>query len=235
MGWLMIVENGCQMNDVIGQILPSAVGIAVSPIPIIAVILMMMSPRSKVNSASFLFGWVLGILSVTTLVTFLAPHLNIGSGSGSNPTTGWILIGLGVVLVYLAIQQFRQRPRDGQDPVTPKWMASIDSFTAVGSFGLGYFLGSINPKNLILGVSGGMAIGGSALGWGDKWLTIAAMVLIASLSVAVPVALYWMMPAKFKAPLDHLRAWLTNYNAIIMTVLLGLLAVSSFSNGIRAF
>ena len=38
------------MNLVIGEILPLAVGIAISPIPIIAAILMLLSPRAKGTS-----------------------------------------------------------------------------------------------------------------------------------------------------------------------------------------
>ena len=36
------------MGSVIGEILPLAVGIAISPVPLIAVILMLLSPRAKV-------------------------------------------------------------------------------------------------------------------------------------------------------------------------------------------
>src|SRR4029453_18692301 len=50
------------MGSVIGEILPLAVGIAISPIPIIAAILMLLSPKAKATSVGFLLGWLAGIL-----------------------------------------------------------------------------------------------------------------------------------------------------------------------------
>ena len=50
------------MLAVIGAILPLALGIAISPIPIIAAILMLLSPKARGTSVGFLLGWVLGIV-----------------------------------------------------------------------------------------------------------------------------------------------------------------------------
>jgi hypothetical protein len=46
----------------IGDILPLALGIMISPIPIIAAILMLLSPKAKGTSVGFLVGWVAGIV-----------------------------------------------------------------------------------------------------------------------------------------------------------------------------
>ena len=49
------------MNSVIGEILPLAIAVAISPIPIIAAVLMLLSPRARVTSVAFLLGWILGV------------------------------------------------------------------------------------------------------------------------------------------------------------------------------
>ncbi len=54
------------MVPVIGEILPLALGVAISPIPIIAAILMLLSPKARVTSVGFLLGWVLGIVVAVT-------------------------------------------------------------------------------------------------------------------------------------------------------------------------
>ena len=61
--------GGTTINVVIGEILPLALGIAVSPIPIIAAILMLLSPRAKGTSVGFLLGWVVGIVVAVTVFT----------------------------------------------------------------------------------------------------------------------------------------------------------------------
>ena len=57
------------MGQVIGDILPLAIGVAISPIPIIAAILMLLSPKAKGTSVGFLLGWVVGIVVAVTLFT----------------------------------------------------------------------------------------------------------------------------------------------------------------------
>jgi hypothetical protein len=42
------------MGEAIGQLLPFAVGVAVSPMPIVAVVLMLVTPRAWSNGPAFL-------------------------------------------------------------------------------------------------------------------------------------------------------------------------------------
>jgi hypothetical protein len=62
------------MGAVIGEILPLAVGVAVSPIPIIAAILMLFSERAGSTSSGFLIGWILGIVVATAIFTRWRAH-----------------------------------------------------------------------------------------------------------------------------------------------------------------
>jgi len=52
------------MGKAIGGSLPLAVGIALSPIPIIAVVLMLTSRRARVNGPVFVLGWLAGLAIV---------------------------------------------------------------------------------------------------------------------------------------------------------------------------
>ncbi|HUK72944.1 MAG TPA: GAP family protein [Streptosporangiaceae bacterium] len=49
------------MGQAIGGSLPLAIGIALSPIPIIAVVLMLTTPRARANGPAFVLGWLLGL------------------------------------------------------------------------------------------------------------------------------------------------------------------------------
>ena len=44
------------MGEAIGQSLPLAIGVALSPVPIIAVVLMLTTPRARANGPAFLLG-----------------------------------------------------------------------------------------------------------------------------------------------------------------------------------
>ena len=66
------------MGQAIGGSLPMAVGIALSPIPIIAVVLMLTSRKARINGPAFVLGWLLGLGIVGAIVLTLA-----GSGGTS--------------------------------------------------------------------------------------------------------------------------------------------------------
>src|SRR5229473_2094507 len=65
------------MGQAIGGSLPLAVGIALSPIPIIAVVLMLTSRKARVNGPAFVLGWLIG-LGIAYLVFALIGTLGVG-------------------------------------------------------------------------------------------------------------------------------------------------------------
>ena len=70
------------MGEAIGNVLPAAVGVALSPIPIIAVILMLSTPRARSNGPAFAVGWVLGLAVVSAIVLLLAGDADDPDSSG---------------------------------------------------------------------------------------------------------------------------------------------------------
>jgi hypothetical protein len=90
------------MNAVVGEVLPLAVGIAVSPIPIVAAILMLLSPRARSTSVGFLLGWVLGIVVAVVVFTALSSVLPGEEADDSQPLLGAIQVALGVLLLLVA-------------------------------------------------------------------------------------------------------------------------------------
>jgi threonine/homoserine/homoserine lactone efflux protein len=225
------------MNVVIGEILPLALGIAVSPIPIIAAILMLLSPRARGTSVGFLVGWVVGIVVAVTVFTLLAAVLPESDDDASNPTAGWIKIGLGVLLLLMAAKQWRGRPTGDHEPELPGWMKAIDTMTAAKGAGLGFLLSAVNPKNLLMAAGAGVIIGGTtaSLETGDEVVAIAVFTVIAAASVAVPVIGYLLASAKMAGPLESMHQWLVKENAVVMAVLLLVIGVAMVGKGVGSF
>ncbi len=223
------------MAAVIGAILPLAVGIAISPIPIVAAILMLLSPKAKGASVGFLVGWIVGIALATTVFTLLSAALPEGDADASRPVTAIVQIVLAVALLLLALRQWRGRPAEGEEPDLPKWMGAIDQMNAGRAIGLGVLLSAVNPKNLLLAAGGGIEIGGAGLDVGSVVLSIVVFTVIAGCSVAVPVVAYLVASDAMTAPLGRLREWLVQHNASIMAVLLLVLAVVLLGKGLGNF
>src|SRR6056297_1786001 len=212
------------MGDAIGDTLGYAVGIAVSPIPIAAVILMLFSGRARINSVSFMVAWVAGIALVTTVVV-LIPGLEADNSEASN-TTGWIKLVLGVLLLAEGVRQWRTRPGPDDDVAVPGWMATMDELKPGAAFGLGFLLSALNPKNLLLAVAAGASLGALPLSTGETIGAVAVFTVIAALTVAVPVVAYLIAGERLDPTLDRTKAWLIANNTAVMAVLLLVFGVS---------
>ena len=221
------------MGAVIGDLLPLAVGVAISPIPIIAVILMLLAPRAGAASMGFTLGWTIGIVAVTGVVTVLAAVADVGTGSGGGSETGdWIKLGLGVLLLLVAARQWRSRPAAGEAAPLPAWMSAIDRMTPVKATGLGTLLSAVNPKNLLLCIAAGVTVGSAGLSTGDATVAIAVFVVLAASTVLVPTIGYAVAQQAMRPRLEGLRTWLEAHNAAVMTVLLVVIGAALIGKGL---
>jgi threonine/homoserine/homoserine lactone efflux protein len=223
------------MGAAIGQVLPLAVAVAVFPIPIIAVVLMLSTPRGRVNGPAFALAWLVGLTVVGTIALLLSSG---ASASESGKPATWVSILkllFGLLLLVLAFRQFRERPRGDAPPKLPGWMKSIDRFDARRSAALGFGLSAINPKNLILTVSAAGAIAQTGISTGDQAVALAIFVLVGTLGVAVPVGIYFALGDRGAHILDGLRKWMARENATIMIVLYLLIAAKLIGDAITGF
>ena len=223
------------MGDAIGQMLPTAVGVAISPLPIVAVVLMLVTPRGRVNGPAFVLGWVLGLAVLGAIVLAVASGAS-ASDDGSPATWSSVLkLVLGVLLLALAVRQFRGRPRGGAAPEPPKWMQALDTFEPPKAIGTGVLLSAVNPKNLLLGVAGATTIAQTGISGGQQAIAWVLFILVASVGVAAPVVVAFAMGDRSRHVLDELRDWLTGNNATIMAVLLVVIGVKLIGDGISGF
>ena len=127
------------MGQAIGDLLPSAIGVALSPVPIIAVILILGTPRARSNGPAFALGWVIGLVIVSVVVVLLASGSD-DADSGASTTVNVIKLVVGALFLVMALAQWRKRPRSGTEATMPKWMQAIDQFTGGKSLGFGAVL-----------------------------------------------------------------------------------------------
>lgn len=208
------------MGQVVGDLLPLAVGVAVSPVPIIAVILMLLAPKAGGTSAGFLTGWLIGIVVACAVFLLLAGTLDLGTSTEPSTAASWVKLVLGVLALLLGVRQWTSRPRGDGEPTMPKWMAAVDSFTAVKATGLGFLLSAVNPKNLLMCAAAGSSIAAGSLSDAQDVWTVVVFTVIAGSTVALPVIAYALARDRMAGPLDELKAWLTVHNAAVMSVLL---------------
>jgi threonine/homoserine/homoserine lactone efflux protein len=220
------------MGQAIGDFLPSAVGVAISPLPIVAVVLMLVTKQGRVNGPAFVAGWWIGLAIVGAIVLAAAGGASASTDSGPATWVDVLFLILGLLLILVAARQWRGRPHGDQEPPTPKWMGALDAFTPVKAGGAGVVLSALNPKNLLLTVAGAAAIAQTGISTGQQVGAYIVFVVIASIGVAAPVVIYFAMGERSRHLLDQLKAWLAHNNNVIMAVLMVIIGVKLIGNAI---
>ena len=221
------------MQEAIGHVLSLGVGVALSPLPIVAVVLMLATPRARANGPAFVVGWIAGLAIVGTIVLLVSSGADASDDGEPATWVSVLKLVLGALLVLFGIHTWRGRPR-GDDAELPKWMRTIDAVRAPKALAMGALLSGVNPKNLLLTVAAGAAIAHTGIDAGEQAIALAVFILLATLGVAAPVALYFALGDRSRKLLDDLRSWMEANNAAILAVLMLLIGAKLLGDGISA-
>ncbi len=223
------------MGEAIGDMLPAAVGVAISPIPIIAVVLMLVSPRGRVNGPAYLLGQIVGVATAGAIVLLIAGAVGTSDEGQQAGWVSWLKLVLGAGLLFLAVKQWGGRPREGETAETPSWMDAIDDFTPAKAVGAGFVLSALNPKNLILTIAGMAAIASAGIPADEEAVALVVFTVIGALGVAIPVVIYFALGDRSGPLLGRLKDWMAQNNAVIMAVILLLIGVKLIGDAISGF
>ncbi len=141
-------------------------------------------------------------------------------------------VGIGVLFLGMAAQQWRKRPRHGEAADLPKWMATVDRITPLKAFGLGVALSAANPKNLALTLAAAASIAQAGIGAADEAIAVAVFVVIGSITVAGAVVVSLVAPKRSAVWLASLKQFMTDHSAVIMMVLLLVLGAKILGDGL---
>jgi threonine/homoserine/homoserine lactone efflux protein len=216
----------------ISAILGFSVGVAISPVPIIAVILMLFSQRARLNGPVFLVGWVVALAVVSGVAFVLAVQGDASTSSTTTETLAWGKIAVGVLFLLLAGRTWRQRPAPGAAPEMPKWMAGIDALAPGKALLLGLLLAGVNPKNLMLSLAAGAALAQRGLPTSEAVGSLVVFWVVASLTIALPVLYYLVGGERAKSRLKDLEDWLTAHNDAVMAVVFLVLGADLIAKGL---
>ncbi|MBF4573952.1 GAP family protein [Herbiconiux sp. VKM Ac-1786] len=255
------------MAAIIGHLLPLALGVALSSVPIVVMVLILLSPRSRWSALAYLIGAAVGLTGLTALFTAIASLLPPVPPAEPNPLIATIELVIGAALLALAVVRFaraRRRARarrlaaaglaagpteghadaaaDSADavggpadaPAPPAWMTRLTSLGPVPSLGVGFVL-MLRPKNLLLTLAAGVAITAGGAPFGDQVVAVAVFVVLGISTLAVPILVALVDPARTLGPLRELRDWIARNSSTVTTVVLLVLGTVIIGSGLTRF
>ena len=208
-----------------------AIGVAASPVPIGASLLLLTGQRPAANGAAFALGWIVGLSVVAGAFVLLVPLAGL---TDSDPL--WIalmelLIGVGLLGASVGTWI---RHRSGPRMAPALLLGALDRLTPTRSAGAGVVISGANPKVLALALGEALAVTAAGADPDARTPSIVLFVAIGATGVVLPLAAYLLLH-RARAPLLGIRAWL-NEHEVQAVVGLGLVIGTAFlADGLRPF
>ncbi|ANJ25997.1 GAP family protein [Agromyces aureus] len=222
------------MLAAIGHLLPIAIAMALSTVPIMATIVLLLSANRSRTALPFLIGWVAGLLIVVTACTIFA-QLIPTPGLGLRPNTAigaWeVVIGLALIVVAI-VSWVRSRHTDRTD--LPAWLRGLDRLGRWSAVGFALLL-NVRPKALLLAIAAGLAIRAENLDVADSAIAIGVYAVISASTVAVPIILTLAAPHRMEPRLVAAQEWLARNNGIVGSAILLMIGVVVLGSGLSRF
>jgi threonine/homoserine/homoserine lactone efflux protein len=220
------------MKAVIGEILPLLIVVAVSPINIVAAILLLFTKKPVANASSYLVGFMLGVAAVLSGLVAVADAIGLDPDSNRSRGASALLLVLGIALIVLAARKFSHGPAPADQPDPPKWMQGIGGFGTGKSLVVGLAVGALNPKNVAVAVASGVVIATAELPGSQQIWVVVIYTLIVSLGVGAPIVAAKALGDRSDDVLTTWKNWLDRNNATMMAVIYLFFGVILLGKGI---
>jgi hypothetical protein len=221
------------VGTAIGEILPLAVALAAGPLPIIAIMLILVSEDARAKGVGFVFGRIAGLALIVAagLVIFtLIDDPALAHRDHPRPAMSVVRIVIGVLAIALAARMWRKR----NEPSRPSLLTRrVEGLTVKGSVGLGLMVSVVDPASLSLGFLVGVDIAAARLPVPTAVIVAAAFVALSTLTITVPLTGYLAGGQAARDRLAGVKAWLESNEKAVMMVLFLIIGAMLIGRGIR--
>lgn len=222
------------MGEALRQALPIGLAVALSPFPIIGIVVILAAPGGLARALAFLCGSLVGISVVGAIVLSLESRADPVDDGDPAIWVSLLKLALAAGLVALALDKWRGRPRPGRPAAAPAWMTAAESLSVPGAALLGVLLSAVNPKNLILTIAAATSIGGATDDTRARVVALGAFVLVACAGVGLPILASALLGGRASHGLETAREWMLRNNAVITMVIAVAIAVTLAIDAIDA-
>jgi hypothetical protein len=224
------------MLQALGGSLIMAIGITITPLAITASLLLVTTPRARLNGPAFIIGWLVGLAIVGAIVLAIFAPTYSQRSNVPPMWLNWLRLALGVLLLVVPWYWLRHRPRpEAQKPRMPAFLDRVDKVRPGLALGLGAVLSGARPKNVLLIIAGAAAITQVGLSASGESLAYALFAVIATIGVAIPVVMYFTMGDRAPDALERLETWIAHHGAVITSTVCVIIGVDLIGNAVAGF
>jgi hypothetical protein len=214
------------------QIAVLALGVAASPLPVVAVLVLLLTRRARPGSIVMLIGWILGVAVALGISMLFADTIRVPKVGADLPWEGLFMVLLGIGLVMMGVLSRRGRFRSSNPEEAPSWVSSVDNMSPLGGGIVVFLNATTSPKNLALAITAGRLLTSPARPIAETMPAVVLYVVIASLTLAVPVGLYFFGGGTSTAVLERWKRNVTAHAAAVMEITLLILGIAMTVRGL---
>lgn len=198
------------MGDLLAQLVPEIIGLAVTPAAIVACLLLLGSHRPYRNVAVF-GGTVLVLYAILGGIALVAGR-SVDAQETADATTvrGWIGLVVGLLFLAGGVATVAGRPAprpEGAGDRTPGWARRLASPRVPTLVGVAVVLALVNP-NVAIFFSGLGTVVTADVAVEEQVVGVLILVVASVLDYVVPTVLYAVTGVPGRHRLHALRAWL---------------------------
>jgi hypothetical protein len=221
------------MGSAIGEIFPLAVALALGPLPIIALVLILVSGDARRSGVGFVVGRLVGvaaIVAVTLVIFSLLGDPSFGHHGHPAPVVSIVRIAIGVVLIGMGVRYWRTR----DEPEKPSPIAKhVDGLNFGSAIGTGVLVCVVDPSCIALGLLAGVDIASAKTAIPVAIGVAAGFVLVSTVSVTVPLLTYLAGGQAAERRIAGVKTWLLSNEKAVMMVLFFVIGAMLVGRGIR--
>lgn len=198
-----------------------ALVIALSPVPIVVSLLLLVhNERPYTSSVAYLLGRLVS-LATLTFAFMRVPRLFDVLLEPAPRWADWATMAGGVILVALGARLWWLR-RGSAGPAG--WEGSVGTITPVAAAGIGLFPMLANPKVLAASAAVGAEV--APFSGAGAVAAVAYYAILANSTVAAPILAYVVVGPRIDARLERLRHWIQRRHREIMAVTLVIVGIA---------
>jgi len=223
-----------ELSTLLFDILPLALGAAVSPTVLVGIILILsIAERPKLSGIAFYMGAIIILLIVVAAGILLGKGAAaVAAGKPPSAASAYFDLALGIALILFGIRRVAKKGDDTPDKTrfVGKSKSAISDFIKYMILGLGMF--TINFTTTVLVFAAGKDIGISGTGLTDQLIVIVILTVITLLVVEIPLLIYFTMPERSEKILEPLNRWMQKNSRYLMAAIIFVFGIYLIVKGI---
>lgn len=203
------------MNGTLLELIPLVIGAAAVPVWIIITLLLLRGDGGVGKAAAFLGGATLARLAQGLIFGGV-----VGEAAADHPpgehgqVVSVLLLLLGIALLAAGVKKWLKDVDPDEPP--PQWMATINAWSPLKSFAIGFALIAVAVKQWVFTLSAIGVIGEAGLGRGANVALYLGFALAAQSLMLLALAFAALAPARADKTLAAAQGWLERYSRPIM-------------------